>query len=102
MRLMHGLAAISAGEIRLARGMLASIHREESADSLASISASLASAALDLIDGDDVEPASQFSTIASLSRTKACRGFRGCVTVLSKLPSSPPVRPPGASKVART
>ena len=91
VRLMHGLAAISAGEIRLARGMLASIHREESADSLASISASLASAALDLIDGDDVEPASQFSTIASLAEneglpwvSRLCHGLEQIALIASR------------------
>lgn len=66
-RLMHALAAVSAGEITLARGMLASIRREESADSLATISASLASVALDLIDGGDIDSAAQLSTIASLA-----------------------------------
>ena len=81
-RLMHGLAAIAAGEIRLARGILASIRREESADSLTLISAGLASAALDLIDGDDVDSASQLSTIASLAEreglpwlSRLCHGF---------------------------
>jgi DNA-binding SARP family transcriptional activator len=69
-RLMQGLAAVAAGEIRWARGMLASIQREESADSLATISAGLALAALDLIDGDDGDPASAFSTIASLAETE--------------------------------
>jgi len=74
-RLMHGLAAVSAGEIRLARGILASIRREESADSLATVSASLASAALDLIDGDDADAASQLSTIATLAESEGLPWF---------------------------
>jgi DNA-binding SARP family transcriptional activator len=70
MRLMHGLAAVCAGEFRLARGILESISREESADSLATISASMATAALDLIDGDAADPAWQLSTIASMAENE--------------------------------
>ena len=50
--------------------MLASIRREESADSLALIAASLASTALDLIEGDGADAAAQLSTIASLAESE--------------------------------
>jgi DNA-binding SARP family transcriptional activator/tetratricopeptide (TPR) repeat protein len=90
VRLMHGLAALSAGEIRLARGVLASIQREESADSLATISASLASAALDLIEGNDIDPASHLSTIASMAENEGlpwvarlCHGLEQIALVAS-------------------
>ena len=90
LRLMHGLAAVTAGEIRLARGVLASIRREESADSLATISASLALAALDLIDGNDAESASHLSTIASLAEneglpwvSRLCHGLEQIALIAS-------------------
>lgn len=67
-RLMYGLAALIAGEIRLARSALGSIRREESADSLATISASLAWVALGLVDDtEDADAAAHLSTIASLA-----------------------------------
>ena len=67
---------MTAGEIRLTRGLLASIQREESADSMAMITASLASAVVELIDGSDVDASSHFSRIASLAENRrADMGF---------------------------
>jgi DNA-binding SARP family transcriptional activator len=90
VRLMHGLAAVTAGEFRWARGILASVRREESADSLATITASLASAALDLVDGSDVDPASHLSTIASLAEneglqwvSRLCHGLEQIALIAS-------------------
>ena len=67
LRLVYALAALTAGEIGLARRVLASIQREESADSLTMITASLATAALDLIDSSDEDGAPDLSTIAALA-----------------------------------
>ena len=88
LRLMHGLAAASAGEITMARRILASIRREESADALATISAGLALVVLDLIDGGDGDAAGQLGTIASLAENKGlpwisrlCHGFEQLVLI---------------------
>ena len=91
VRLVQGLAAVAAGEIRLARSVLASIRRDESAESLDAISASLVSAALDLIDGDDVEATSQLSALASVAESEGlpwlsrmCHGLEHIVLVTSQ------------------
>lgn len=63
-RLVHGLAALAAGELRCARDILGAIGGDVPADPLARIVASLTLAALDLIDGCAADPAARFSTIA--------------------------------------
>jgi DNA-binding SARP family transcriptional activator len=90
-RLTYGIAAVIAGEIRLARAVLGSIGREESADSLATISASLAAVALGLLDdSEDADAASQLSTIASLAESEGlpwisrlCHGFEQIALIAS-------------------
>ncbi|MDT5091976.1 MAG: hypothetical protein QOH60_1339 [Mycobacterium sp.] len=91
IRVMHGLAATAAGEIRLAREMLASVRRDESADALATIFATLALAVHDLIDGDDSDPASRLSTIAALAEneglpwvSRLCQGLEQIALVTSQ------------------
>ncbi|WP_396935883.1 BTAD domain-containing putative transcriptional regulator [Mycolicibacterium sp.] len=63
-RLVQGLAAVAAGELRRARDVLGLIGEDEPADPLARVVAGLALAAVDLIDGRATDPAARFSTIA--------------------------------------
>jgi DNA-binding SARP family transcriptional activator len=91
LRVMHGLAATAAGEIRLAREVLASVRRDESADALATIFATLALTVYDLIDGDDTDPASRLSTIATLAEneglpwvSRLCHGLEQIALVTSQ------------------
>lgn len=63
--LVYGLAAFAAGEIGRARAVLSAIPSEKSCDALATIAATLAVAAMDILVGADVDPAIHLSTIAS-------------------------------------
>lgn len=91
VRLIQGLAAMTAGEIGLARTLLTSIQREESTDTLTTISASLALAALDIIEGSDSEgSASCLSAIALLAESEGlpwvsrlCHGLEQTVLITS-------------------
>ena len=91
VRLIQGLAALTAGEIGLASTLLTSIQREKSTDTLATISASLALAALDLIEGSDSDDsASHLSTIALLAEneglpwvSRLCHGFEQIALITS-------------------
>lgn len=91
VRLMHGLAAVSAGELTIARGILAAICHEETADALATISAGLVTAVLGLLDGDDADAAADLSTIATLAEnedlpwvSRLCHGFEQVALIASR------------------
>ena len=91
VRLVYALAALTAGEVGLARRVLASIQREESADSLTMITASLATAALELIGSGDGDAALDLSTIASLAEkeglpwiSRLCHGFEQITLITSQ------------------
>lgn len=74
----NGLAALVAGEVRLARDALVPIRQKESPDSLVMIVASLALAALDMICGTTPEPGCDLSDIATIAEKE-------CLPWLSRL-----------------
>jgi DNA-binding SARP family transcriptional activator len=66
----YGLAALTAGELRRARGVFESIRHDETADSMVMIAARLATAAVDLIVGDLATAAPEFSEIAARAESE--------------------------------
>jgi DNA-binding SARP family transcriptional activator len=88
--LVYALAAIAAGEIRSARAALAAIRRDELADSLATIGARLVSAAIELVDPNAADPASDLSIIAGLAEneglpwiSRLCHGLEQILLITS-------------------
>lgn len=94
-QLMCGIAAVVAGELSTARGILESIDGMVSAggpvDALASVGADLAVAALDLFDGAAADPSSRFSAIAVAAEneglpwiSRLCHGLEQISLIVSR------------------
>lgn len=90
-RLMRALAALMAGEIRLARGVLDSIKRSDESEPLVAVSATLASSLLDYVDGAEVDAGLQLSAIATSAEAEGlpwlarmCHGLEQIVLTASR------------------
>jgi DNA-binding SARP family transcriptional activator len=89
-RLVRGLAALSAGEMRLARPLLESIRRADS-EPFAAISASLASSVLDFIEGAEIDAGLHLTAVATAAEreglpwlVRLCHGLEQVLLIASR------------------
>jgi DNA-binding SARP family transcriptional activator len=104
-RLVRGLAALAAGEMRLARPLLDSIRREDS-EPLAAISASLASSVLDFLEGLEIDAGLHLSAIATAAESEGlpwlARMCHGLEQVLLTASRDAPWRFEGCAEAIRS